>query len=90
MHNVFEVLWWAPYVILMIAAFPAFSCGKVVYRMILFRRDRDVAREMAKSDPAFDKVVELLNPLHLLFDALLYCAISVGMLCIAIFWARAS
>lgn len=90
MHNVFEGLWWAPYVILVFAAFPAFSGGKVVYRMILFRRDREVAREMAKSDPAFDKVVEVLNPKHLLFDALLYFAVSAGMLCIAIFWARAS
>lgn len=89
MHNVFEVLWWAPYVILVFAAFPAFSCGKEVYRMILFRRDREVAREMAKSDPAFEKVVEILNPKHLLFNALLYFAMSGVLLCIAIFWARA-
>lgn len=90
MQSTFEVLWWAPYLILVLAAFPAFSGLKLVYRLISFRHDREVVREMAKSDPHFEKVLEALNPKQLLFDALLCFAMSGLLLGIAIYWSRAA
>lgn len=88
MSNFFEAFPWAPYVFLALASLPALSGCMLVRRMILFRRDREVAREMAKSDPAFEKVVAVLNPKHLLFNAVLCFALSCVLLGIAIFWSR--
>jgi len=58
--------------------------------MVLFHRQRAVAREMARNDPAYEVVVKVLDPKHLLFDALLYVALTCACVGIAIFWSRAA
>ncbi len=88
MQNLFTVLWWVPYVLFVFSVSAAFATCKCIFRMILLRRDREVAVELAKRDPALEKVAEFLNPWVFLPEALTWLVVTASLFGLAVFWAR--
>lgn len=88
MLNIFAALWWMPYVLIGLAALCALAACKLFYRIILFRRDQQVAMKMAKRDPDFEMLVKLFDPKSLLPETLACTACAALLFGVAIYWAR--
>lgn len=88
MQNIFAALWWMPYVLLALAALSTLSACKLVYRIMLFRRDREVAMKMAKENPDFEMLVKLFDPKVLLPETLASSACAALLFGLSIYWAQ--